>query len=52
MLLFVFMFHSVSPGVLTDTISLAFLGSEHPFYLKDSFEYLTKLIHLQKKKKK
>lgn len=45
MLSFVFMFHSVSPGVLTDTISLAFLGSKHPFYLKDSFEYLTKLIH-------
>lgn len=39
----VFMFHSISSGIWTDTISQAFSGAEHQFYLKDGFGYLTQL---------
>lgn len=43
----VFMFHSVSSGVWTDTISQAFSATEHQFHLKDGFGYLTKLTRLE-----
>lgn len=43
----VFMFHSISSGVWTDTISQAFSATEHQFHLKDGFGYLTKLTRLE-----